>query len=170
MVRREKEKISALVLTLMVMVLALSPVARNSLALYAGCPWYGRLGYPFVHANFIHAFLNCWCFLSVVFHYEISWKHLMAAYAVAISIPSILIGWGAVVGASGVCFALFGMVAFQVRRKLYYQTWILLALLLGFILPGVASWLHVYCYLGGMIVGSLTTPIAMLKGGWNGWS
>ena len=164
MVRKTKKKISALVLTLIVVVLSVFPEVRDVLALESGCPWYIRLGYPLAHANIFHALANCWCLLSLFFNYELSWKKLMVSYIIAVSVPSVLLAGSKVVGASGLCFSLMGMVAFRVNRKLYFQCWVIAFLVSGFLFSMVAVWVHVYCYLAGMVVGLFITPLNLIRG------
>lgn len=168
MVQRTEEKVSVLVLTVLFVALSLFPNVRETLGLYAGCPWYGRLGYPFAHANILHAMVNSWCLLSFAFAYDISWKQLLAAYIIAISFPNSLLDAIPVVGASGVCFALIGIVALRSKRRVFFQFWVLSILAVGFLFPSCAAWLHVYCYLLGLLIGMLSTPLSILKGGQHG--
>ena len=73
------------------------------------------------------------------------------------------------VGLSAVCFSLLGQIAFQVKRKLYYQVWVLSFVAIGFMLPSLCSVcgyiiaapnniLHLYCYVVGLLVGFLNSP------------
>jgi hypothetical protein len=56
---------------------------------------------------------------------------------------------------SGVCFALMGLTVPVVRRKAMLLGWINLFLVLGFLFPNVASWVHVYCFTVGLLAGLL---------------
>lgn len=154
-------------MTAIVIVLSCFPDVGKTIGMYAGCPWSGRLLYSFAHANFLHAAINCWCLLSITFIYNISWRSLLAAYIIAVSYPSAWMGSTPIVGLSGVCFALLGIVALRVVRKLYYQAWIVCYLLIGFMFPNAAAWLHVYCYILGLFVALLNMPLPR-KGGFNG--
>lgn len=143
------------------------PAARASAGLRAHGSVLARLAYPFAHASVLHAVLNCWCLLSLAFIAGISFWQLLVAYVIAISYPSVFLSSVPVVGFSGVCFALLGMVALSVRRKLYYQFWVWLMLVLGWFFPNAAAGLHLWCYLWGMAVAVFTTPMGAIKEGWH---
>lgn len=65
---RKTEKVTAIVIALLVTVLSFLQVADwHSVGIYSHCPLSARLAYPFFHANLFHALLNAWCLLSMVF-------------------------------------------------------------------------------------------------------
>lgn len=181
MVRREKAKTAALVLTAVIMsisiICSLNGYAVDNVGISKDTSVIARFAYSFFHASVVHALLNCWCLLSVVFIYNIPLSYIAIAYIIAVTYPvgtlCALLGNGAApvptVGLSAVCFALFGMVAFKVKRKLYFHTWVLSFIAVGFILPYLCSLcglsvatpdniLHIYCYVAGLIVGFLDSP------------
>lgn len=126
-----------------------------------------RVAYPFFHASLLHAILNVWCLLSVVFYYPISASSLILCFGVAMSIPidslATLIPFAhfdtPTVGLSGVCFALMGRISFMVARKWYYQKWLWCYILIGFIFPNASGWIHLYCYLCGIMIGFINKPL-----------
>lgn len=118
-----------------------------------------RFGYSFFHTSFIHAAINTWCFISILFLYDVTWRRMTAAYIIAVTVPEFVLSPVPTVGLSAVCFALLGLIAFQVKRKLYYNGCIALYITLGFLFPLVNGWLHLYSYVAGLIVGLLTMPI-----------
>lgn len=124
-----------------------------------GCNILQRLGYSFFHASFIHAAINAWCFISILFLYEITWRRMAVAYIIAVAVPEFVLSTIPTVGLSAVCFALFGSIAFQVKRKLYYNGCIALYIALGFLFPLVNGWLHLYSYVAGLFVGFINMPI-----------
>ena len=137
----------------------------QSVGIYAGCPTANRFLYPLFHANLLHAALNSWCMLSVVFIYHTSIYRHAAAYLVAAStpvhtlsllFPSMLVP---TVGYSGVVFALFGSISFEVQRKVYYQLWMIFYLATGFLFPNTNACLHLYCYLAGLVIALFVKPI-----------
>lgn len=175
MVQRKEEKTAVLVLSIVIIALALLPLSVGSIALARHAAWYLRLAYPIAHGGVLHAIVNCWCLVSIVFVYDVSWKRLIAAYAVAVTVPNFIIGSTPVVGASGVCFALIGMVYWQVRRKMFYSSWAAAALAIGFCFPQCAAMIHLWCCAMGVFIGFVTTPSRMLlnrcgkkKGGHHG--
>lgn len=163
--KRKKEKITALLISAVVVLLPLlvSP-EWNEVGIYSGCRLQGRLLYSFFHANILHAVLNAWCLLSLVFVYDISCWRMLLAYVIAVTVPvdtlsSFINMASPTVGLSAVVFVLFGSISFEVVRKWYYQGWMLLYLVVGFLFPNTNAWLHLYCYLAGLLVALLNKPV-----------
>lgn len=188
MVRNEKEKAAALILTALCIiiyvvstVLDVFPVEKIAIAPH--CPLYARLCYSFFHASLVHCLVNCWCLLSVVFIYRISLRSLLVAYVTAVLYPIDTLAAVAnyplftfhnsfltpTIGLSGVCFCLLGQMVFRVKRKLYYHFCILSFIAFGFIAPLASSacgytvatpntLLHLYSYVVGLLVGFLNSP------------
>lgn len=125
----------------------------------ANCGILQRLGYSFFHASLLHATINAWCFLSILFLYNVTWWHMSVAYAIAAAAPDFILSTTPTVGLSAVCFAMLGMIAFQVKRKTYYHGCMALYIAIGFIFPLVNGWLHFYSYVAGLLVGFLNMPI-----------
>lgn len=158
--KKKVEKIAALVVAILVCVLALQDIQDwTAVGIYSGCGLTCRLLYPFHHANILHALLNAWCLLSVVFIYETSLWRLALAYIIAVSVPSFCLSDIPTVGLSGVVFALFGSISFEVERKTYYQLWMLAYLVVGFLFPNTNAWVHLHCYGAGVVVALLNKPI-----------
>lgn len=171
MVRREKEKAATLILSLACIIICLlTPVMGVSLidmGICSGCSLTARFAYSFFHASVPHALINCWCLLSIAFIYRVSFGYLIAAYIIAVLYP--FGGDIPTVGLSAVCFALMGMVSLQSQRRLYFHAWVLSfigvsALLAAFLreLISIAppnNLLHLYCYVCGIIIGILNTPL-----------
>lgn len=158
---RKVEKITAIVIALLVMCLSVFGTDDwLSVGIYAGCSLWGRVLYPFFHANILHAALNAWCLLSIIFIYDVSCLRLLFAYIIAVTVPVGAFGTDIpTVGLSGVVFVLFGSLSFEVRRKAYYQMWMLFYLAAGFVFPNTNAWLHLYCYAVGIVAGVLNKPI-----------
>lgn len=131
--------------------LVLSPF--DGVGIHAACSWLERLCYPVFHVNILHAFCNAWCLVSLVFLYDLPWWKVMLSFIIAVSIPPCLLTATPVVGMSGACFALMGLTVPIVRSKVLLLGWINLFLVLGFLLPNVAAWVHVYCFTVGLWVG-----------------
>lgn len=131
----------------------------NAVGVAIDCNILQRLGYSFFHASFLHAIVNAWCLVSILFIYDVSWRRLIAAYLIAVAAPEFVLSPTPTVGLSAVCFALLGSIAFQVKRKLYYNGCMALYIALGFIFPLVNGWLHLYSYVAGLLVGFLNMPI-----------
>ncbi len=158
------EKVAGLLIALFVLVSALICVPDwNAVGISRGCGDLQRLGYSFFHASFIHAAVNAWCFISILFLYEITWRRMAVAYIIAVAVPEFVLSSVPTVGLSAVCFALLGSIAFQVKRKLYYNGCIALYIALGFFFPLVNGWLHLYSYVAGLFVGFINMPIPCRK-------
>ena len=162
---RKTEKVTAIVIALTVTALSFVHVSDwTAVGICSSCPLSGRLLYPFFHAGFVHAVLNAWCLLSIIFIYEVSYWRMFFAYVVAVTMPVDTLGVflpldNPTVGLSGVVYVLFGTISFEVARKRYFQFWMLFYIAVGFIFPNTNAWLHLYCYLFGFIAALLNKPI-----------
>ena len=93
---------------------------------------------------------------------------MLGAYLIAVTIPvdtlaPFLPFDNPTVGLSGVVYVLFGSISFDVLRKRYYQCWMLFYITVGFLIPNTNAWLHLYCYLCGLIVALLNKPICLKR-------
>lgn len=171
MVEGKVEKIAAISIAVFVIALSMARVADwHSVGIYDHCPIWNRLAYPFFHAGLIHALLNAWCFLSLVFLHGVSWRRMLLAYAIAVSFPvdtitSLFPLPLPSVGLSGVIYALFGSISFEVRDKRSFQCWMLFYVAVGFFFPGVSATLHLYCYLCGIAIALLNRPMPPPRAG-----
>ncbi len=116
-----------------------------------------RLCYPFLHAHPLHALINVWVLLQVVFRTRLGGKHLFWAFLVAWSCPAVVATFPhpsspAVVGLSGVVYALLGLWMPYVARRRRYNAVVLLWLVAGALTGTVAAPLHLYCYLAGVLL------------------
>lgn len=164
---KKVEKAASIIIALVVFCLSFVRVHDwTTIGIYADCGLVSRLLYPFFHANILHAALNAWCLLSIVFIYDISFWRLIYSYIIAVTAPVTTLSlWlndtfaVPTVGLSGMVFFLFATITFEVVRKLYYQSYMLFYLAVGFIFPNTSAWLHLYCYLVGLLFALLVKPI-----------
>lgn len=165
---RKVEKITALLISAMIVCLSFSGEWDwQTVGIYAGSNMPGRLLYPFFHTNMFHALLNSWCLLSIIFIYDIGIGRLLSAYMIAVTVPVDTLGYfttmdSPTVGLSGLVFALFGSISFEVLRKQYYQLWMLFYLVAGFLFPGINAVLHLWCYVLGLIMALLNKPVKIM--------
>lgn len=150
-------KTATLVLSLTLFILSFFN-APSACILQQGCGITGHLCYHFFHANVFHAICNIWCLLALAFYYDIEDWELLLAFLIASTIPvdcEFCIMHYAfdkpTIGLSGVCFALMGIVYYKVARKRYYLSWIIPIVAVGFIIPGMAAGVHLYCFAIGII-------------------
>lgn len=144
-------KTATLVLSLILFIVAFFN-APSACMLQPGCGITGHLCYHFFHANVFHAICNIWCLLALAFYYDIEDWELLLAFIIAASVPSAAMSSQPIVGASGICFALMGIVLYKVARKKYYLSWIIPIVAVGFIIPGMAAGVHLYCFAIGIAV------------------
>ena len=88
-------------------------------------------------------------------------------YMIAVTVPVDTLGYfttmdSPTVGLSGLVFALFGSISFEVLRKRYYQLWMLFYLVAGFLFPGINAVLHLWCYVLGLIMALLNKPVKIM--------
>lgn len=158
--KKKAAKATSLLISILVFCLSLQDMADwSAVGIYTGCGLGCRMLYPFYHANLLHATLNAWCLLSVIFIYDISLWRFFLSYIIAVTIPSFCLSDIPTVGLSGVVFALFGSISFEVQRKAYYQLWMLAYLVAGFFFPNTNALVHLYCYLAGGAVALLNKPV-----------
>lgn len=163
--KRKTEKITCLAVAVIVLAMSLLHVADwHTVGIYPHCPFYCRLTYSFFHANILHAVLNCWCLVAVMFIYDITIPRLITAFVIAASYPvGITHAVQPTIGLSAIIYALFGSISFSVEHKLKYQLWMLFYVLLGFAMPQTNALIHLYCYLCGFIVALLNKPIKIKR-------
>lgn len=169
-IRRKKEKVTALFITFCVVALSLMNVSDwGSVGIYPHVGLLQRCIYPFFHANVFHALLNGWCLINIVFVYNVSIGRLLLSYVVAATYPidaiASLVSLSATptVGLSGIIFVLLGSVSLSVARKIYFQVWMWLFLIVGFFLSSSNALLHVYCYVIGLIYAVVNYPMICKK-------
>jgi hypothetical protein len=147
----------SLVYSLLAVCLCFTNPEITAISLHPGGGIASRFSYPFFHTSFLHAMMNCWCLISIVFIYDVSLISLIAGYATAITYPVGLLSQlysepHFTIGFSGVCYYLLGRVSLNVKEKAYWQICICTTILIGFIFPHTIDvWLHVYCYMFGLI-------------------
>ncbi len=155
MVQETYAKGSALLIATLCIVLCFFDIPASSVGIYNGAPLTGVLLYSLFHVNFFHAVLNAWALLCMVFYYKAPLWQLVVAYLIAVSFATTTIPCPLTIGMSGVVFALFGMTSFRVIRFVYWQVSMALTIALGFIIPNMNGYLHLYCYAVGVAVGYL---------------
>lgn len=152
MERTKVAKIVSLILSSLIFCLLLTDVTDwANVGIYKNCNVACRLSYSFFHANLLHALLNVWCFLSVVFFFNVSIYRLLLSFLVATTIPTFLLSTTATIGLSAVVYFLFGSISFSVKDKLRYHFWIFLYIAIGFFAPNTNAIIHLYCYLVGVV-------------------
>ena len=165
MVRGKEAQVAALVYVTAAIILQCAPISPDSVGLLPGAQFYRRFTYVFFHANWLHLAVNCWALLSIMFLCRVNVPMLLASFAIAASYPINALAFLYQVpvlptlGASGLCYALLGRLSLTVSHKLRYLLWMIPFLSLGFIFKVSNGWLHLYCYLLGVILSALNMPV-----------
>lgn len=160
MVQRKIEKTASLFIAGFILMTAIIFIPDiDAVSLHRGCSVAARVLYPLFHASFLHAALNAWCLLSIVFIYSISWQNIGVAYLISALAPSFILTDTPTIGLSAVCFALLGMLIFKVARRRYYLLCLAPYLVLGFLIPYINGAVHLYAFVAGAFVGLLNAPI-----------
>lgn len=162
--KNPKAKIASLLTAVAILLMSFTYVPDwSSVGVAEGSPLAPRFVYPFFHASPLHAVVNAWCLLCIVFLYDVSVSRLLTAYIVAMAVPGVLLSEVPTVGLSCVCYFLLGTLIFQVKRKLYFLFSTALYIAVGFLFPSVNALIHLYGYLAGLLVGLLNAPLSCFR-------
>jgi len=151
----------------------------NSLGYTTNSAWWTHLSYNFQHANLWHLLLN-----SLAFYYifGLLQKVIKQWIIIAISLPVAIISSLfathhslSVVGASGMIFAMTGMLYYFALKFVInhpksnktgfcvFSAFIVISLAIGFFHEYTAGWLHLLCFLGGFAVMSVYNFFAFVR-------
>jgi len=171
MVRRKEAQAMSLLIVSAAVVLYCIHIPVLDVGLYPGAPFVHRVLYQFFHASWLHLVVNCWALLSIVFCYRITWPMMLSCFLIAASYPvnhlEFLYGGTVLptIGLSGLCYALLGRYSWQfsgfIKRRLIYHCWFAVFIGIGFFFPQSNAWLHLYCYLCGVLLAQLNRPIML---------
>ena len=160
MVRAKEAKISALVYVAAAIAICFFDVPLEKVGICKGCALGPRLLHPFFHASFLHAIVNGWVLLSLVFIFDTTFIELLLAYVAAVTVPVSLLGITIpTVGASGAIYFLCGYHSWRNRNKWKWHAWWAFFIGIGFFFPASNALLHLWCYAVGVAVGFLNTPL-----------
>lgn len=160
MVRRKIEKTTGLLISVFSLIASLIYIPEwTMVGVSVGCGFFQRFAYSLFHASILHAIINAWCILSIIFLYDVKGWQLIVSYLIAVAAPDFALSVTPTVGLSAVCFALLGMIVFQVKRKIFYNACMAAYISVGFLFTQVNGWLHLYSYIAGLLVGFLNMPI-----------
>ena len=158
MVSHPKTKASSLIVSAVALIVSVMTIDPYQVGVYDGAPLSAHLAYHWFHVSVFHALCNVWCFVSLVFAYNMSATQILASLAIASALPQCILTGTPTIGLSGLCFALMGWLTPLVVRKLYFFCWVtgfIAATYLLSLLPffgGVSVMIHLYCYLAALTV------------------
>lgn len=137
---------------LYLLVLAIVAVHVSCIALGESAESVGRSGYFLYHAGWLHLAANVMCLLAIARSaFSIRFRDVVSALAIAAVAP---LSAGTTLGASGICYALLGIMSWQSCNMPKYHALITTFVALGLIMPShVNVPLHAFCYIQGVLFG-----------------
>ena len=125
---------------------------NKHIGLHSGCSLFERLLYPFIHANILHLVVNLYIFNLCFYRCNMSIRQMAMSFLIAYIVPASLTN---VVGLSGVCFALFGILFAHIKKgnRVTYLVQVFVTILIALIVPHIAWQIHLFCFVIGLILG-----------------
>lgn len=125
---------------------------NKNIGLHSGCSLFERLLYPFIHANILHLVVNLYIFNLCFFRCNMSIRQMAISFLIAFVVPTSMTN---VVGLSGVCFALFGILFAHIKKgnRVTYLAQVFVTILVALIVPHIAWQTHLFCFVIGLILG-----------------
>lgn len=161
MQKEKTGKITALIVSALMILPMLSGFPPDSIALCTGSPAYTRLTFHFFHVSVFHWALNVWCYLSIVFYYNVSAGRQALALIAASAVPVV---WNVpTVGFSAVCFSLMAYCSLVSSNKARHIASSVLIASVGLFIPRINGSIHLLAYAFGFVVSLLTVPICERK-------
>ncbi len=115
--------------------------------------------YMFQHINIIHLLLNSFSFIVVWIALQKHVKHLYILPMFLIAFVASFLPYASfatpTVGVSGVVYAMMGILALYLRKKnlAIFLLSVLIALIISYFVPNSNFFIHLYCFLGGVVYG-----------------
>ena len=145
MLRKKIETIAILLVTYLI---------PNS-GYYYGSPIWTHFTYMFAHANLLHLICNLYA-LYICISKRINLFHV---YIIGVAVSFIAMNNIPTVGASSCVYVMLGINVYGAKRKTHLIA--VCAVLLGFLMPNVNAWIHVYSYILGMTYYAILIHIRM---------
>ena len=146
-------KIEIVLFACICLVLMLLDVDAHTIGIFDGCQWWQRLTYQFFHVSVLHLAVNIYVMWLCVTRFSLSNTMIACSYIASAIVPT----YTAVptIGASGIVYALLGVINTMVVKKWRYAAWI--AIYIGICwLFNTNAVLHLTCYVYGLILGNVS--------------
>lgn len=156
MYRTTQTKISCIVVTLLSIIATLlasyNIFLSKDFGLHSNCSLLERSLYPFIHANILHVIVNIYIFNLCFYKCNMSVRQMVLSFVIGFFAPASLSN---VVGLSGVCFALFGILFAHIKKgkRVTYLAQVFITILVGLIVPHIAWSVHLFCFAFGLFSG-----------------
>lgn len=120
---------------------------------YDGCRWYQHLTYQFFHANIFHLAVNLYVMWLCVTRFKLSQRQMLMCFIISALAPATLSM--PTIGASGIVYAMLGIINTMVAKKLRFAMWIAVYIAISALFN--CNWsIHLYCYALGFMFNSIT--------------
>lgn len=131
------------------------PTDPLSIGIYTNCRWWQHLTYQFAHANIFHLAVNIYVMYFCITRFSLSQSQILSCFAISALPPAL--SDIPTIGASGIVYAMLGVINTMVVEKLKFASWIALYITISYFFNN--NWcIHLCCYL----LGFLSNYIAIL--------
>ena len=121
--------------------------------IYDGCRWHQHLIYQFFHANIFHLAVNLYVMWLCVTRFKLSQRQMLMCFIISALTPATLPM--PTIGASGIVYAMLGIINTMVAKKLRFAMWIAVYIAISALFN--CNWsIHLYCYALGFMFNSIT--------------
>lgn len=116
------------------------------IGVYNGCQWYQHLTYQFFHASVFHFGANIYVMWVCADRFNLKQWQLLVCLVISMLTPPI--HTMPTIGASGIVYAMLGMINTMVLKKLRFASWIALYITISAFFN--CNWiLHLFCFILG---------------------
>ena len=121
--------------------------------IYDGCRWHQHLTYQFFHANIFHLAVNLYVMWLCVTRFKLSQRQMLMCFIISAMVPATLPM--PTIGASGIVYAMLGIINTMVAKKLRFAMWIAVYIAISTLFN--CNWsIHLCCYALGFMSNSIT--------------
>ena len=120
--------------------------------IYDGCRWHQHLTYQFFHANIFHLAVNLYVVWLCVTRFKLSQRQMLMCFIISAMVPATLPM--PTIGASGIVYAMLGIINTMVAKKLRFAMWIAVYIAISALFN--CNWsIHLCCYALGFMSNSI---------------
>ena len=121
--------------------------------IYDGCRWHQHLTYQFFHANIFHLAANLYVMWLCITRFKLSQWQMLMCFIISAMAPATLPM--PTIGASGIVYAMLGIINTMVVEKLRFAMWIAVYIAISALFN--CNWsIHLCCYALGFMSNSIT--------------
>ena len=131
-----------------------------AIGVYNGCQWYQHLTYQFFHTSIFHLGANIYVMWFCTTRFALKQWQLLMCLIISMLTPPIYTM--PTIGASGIVYAMLGMINAIVLKKLRFASWIALYITISAFLN--CNWvIHLLCFILGFITNYIVDLWKRLK-------